>query len=124
QAGIAMNEVDSVVFYEKPIVKFERTLHQHLQHFPKSFSAGLSTLPHWFDQKLQVQKIFQEELLYQKPILYSEHHVSHAASAFYLSGFSKAVIVTLDGVGEWATTTIGMGRGRLVQLDKEIHFPH
>lgn len=124
QAGIAMNEVDRVVFYEKPIIKFERIIHQHVQHFPKSYNSSVVTIPHWFDQKLQIAKIFKEELFYQKQILYSEHHLSHAASAFYLSGFEKAVVVTLDGVGEWATTTLGVGNGRKLKLDQEIHFPH
>jgi carbamoyltransferase len=123
-AKIAMNEVDMVVFYEKPILKFDRTLHQHLQHFPKSYQASMDTMSHWFDQKLQIQKIFKEELNYLKPIHYSGHHLSHAASAFYLSGFKTAAIVTLDGVGEWATTTVGLGKNHQISIDKEIHFPH
>lgn len=124
QAGIAMNEIDKVIFYEKPIIKFERIVHQHLQHFPKSFGAGLRSLPHWFDQKLQIERIFRETLHYQKPLSYVQHHLSHAAAAYYLSGFQKAVIVTLDGVGEWATTTVGTGKGHTIKLDQEIHFPH
>lgn len=124
QAGKAINELDAVVFYEKPILKFDRILHQHLQHFPKSYLASSETLAHWFDQKLQIEKILREKLYYQGKILYSQHHLSHAASAFYLSGFKKAVIVTLDGVGEWATTTVGLGSGNKIKIDQEIHFPH
>ncbi|MDQ3008425.1 MAG: hypothetical protein M3Q81_02400 [bacterium] len=123
-ARIAMNEVDRVVFYEKPILKFDRILHQHLEQFPKSYDVSKSTMAHWFDEKLQIKKVIKEQLNYQKPIYYSEHHWSHAASAFYLSGYKKAVIVTLDGVGEWASTTVGIGNGSEIEIKKEIHFPH
>lgn len=122
--GKSINELDAVVFYEKPIIKFERTIHQHLENFPKSFSSALESVPQWFDQKLRIEKILREELNYHGKIYYSSHHLSHAASAYYLSGFKKAAILTVDGVGEWATTTLGLGKGKEIKIDQEISFPH
>lgn len=124
QFGKSINELDAIVFYEKPIIKFERIIHQHLQHFPKSLAANQDTLPHWFDQKLQVEKILKEELHYHGKVSYTSHHLSHAASSYYLSGFKKAAILTVDGVGEWATTTLGLGKGKEITIDQEIRFPH
>lgn len=123
-AKIAMNEVDVVAFYEKPIWKFERILHQHLQHFPYSYKAFINTAGGWFTQKLNVQKRLKEDLNYFGKIVYVPHHVSHAASSFYLSSFDKAVIVTLDGVGEWASTTVGTGDKNGIHIHDEIDFPH
>jgi len=122
--GKSINELDAVVFYEKPIIKFERTIHQHLQNFPKSLSSALDSIPQWFNQKLRIEKILREELNYHGKIYYSSHHLSHAASAYYLSGFKKAAILTIDGVGEWATTTMGIGKNKDIQIDQEISFPH
>ncbi|MBT4652560.1 MAG: hypothetical protein HN981_02910 [Candidatus Pacebacteria bacterium] len=124
ELGGAINEIDAVVFYEKPIVKFERTISQHLQNFPKSLPLALSSIPELFDQKLQIEKILKEELNYHGKIYYSSHHLSHASSAYYLSGFKKAAILTVDGVGEWATTTLGIGKGKNIKIDQEISFPH
>jgi carbamoyltransferase len=124
EAGIAINEVDAVVFYEQPIKKFSRILHQHLQYFPKSLPTFLDTTGAWLNQKMDIQSLLKEELNYFGPVSYVPHHLSHSASAFYLSGFKTASIVTLDGVGEWATTTLGYGKGNSVVIDKEIHFPH
>ncbi|HNQ17110.1 MAG TPA: carbamoyltransferase [Candidatus Woesebacteria bacterium] len=123
-AGIAMNEVDEVVFYEKPILKYDRVLNQYLDTFPKCYSTCKDTISQWFDHKLQISQKLKEELFYLKPVLYVGHHLSHAASAYYLSGFKKSVILTLDGVGEWATTTIGTGIDGELKIDKEIQFPH
>jgi carbamoyltransferase len=122
--GKAINELDAVVFYEKPIIKFERSLSQHINNFPKSLGTALDAMPQWFDQKLQFEKILRDELNYYGKIYYSSHHLSHAASAYYLSGFKKSVILTLDGVGEWATSTLGVGQGKSIKIDQEIAFPH
>jgi carbamoyltransferase len=122
--GIAMNEIDIVVFYEKPILKFERILHQHLEHFPRSRKTFIDTTGSWLDQKLQIKKLLREKLYYHGKVYFIKHHLSHAAASYYLSDFKKSVIVTMDGLGEWATTTIGYGQGRKIKIDKEIHFPH
>lgn len=123
-AGIAINEVSAVAFYEKPIVKFERILHQHLQYFPKSYRVFRDTMAGWFNHKLDIKSTLKEKCHYFGPVLFFPHHLSHAASSYYLSGFKKAVIVTIDGVGEWATTTIGTGVKKTITLDQEIQFPH
>lgn len=122
--GISVQEVDVVVFYEKPIIKFERILHQHLAHFPKSRKVFMDTIGSWFDLKLQIPKTLKKTVGYTGPVKYIEHHLSHAASSYYISPFNTSVIVTLDGVGEWATTTVGFGRGNNIRIDREIHFPH
>jgi carbamoyltransferase len=124
QAGLSMHELDGVAFYEKPVVKFERVLHQHLQHFPKSLKSFLNTGGEWIHDRLQIKEKLQQDLNYHGPVFYVPHHQAHAASAFYFSGFKKAAIVTIDGVGEWATTTIGLGAGEKIRQDKEIRFPH
>ncbi|MFV1917613.1 MAG: carbamoyltransferase, partial [Patescibacteria group bacterium] len=121
---IAANEVDVVAFYEKPIIKFERVIDQHLQHFPISYKTFIESMDSWMIKKLQMRKLLSDEFSYHGKIQYILHHVSHAASAFYLSNFKKSAIVTIDGVGEWATTTIGVGQGKKIKIDKEIRFPH
>jgi carbamoyltransferase len=122
--GIAANEVTLVAFYEKPIIKFERALLQHIEYFPKSYSTFIETTPSWLDKKLQLKKTFEEKFHYFGKIVFFNHHLAHAASSYYLSNFKKAAIVTIDGVGEWATTTIGLGEKQSIRIDKEIHFPH
>ena len=122
--GIAMNEVDVVAFYEKPIIKFERIMSQHLQHFPKSRKVFVDTMGSWLTEKFRIKELLQDEFLYHGKVIYVPHHLSHAASTYYLSGFKKSTIVTIDGVGEWATTTIGVGENGKIKIDKEIHFPH
>lgn len=127
ESGLAINELDAIVFYEKPIWKFDRLLHQHLQHFPKSYRAFMDTTASWMTQKLNVKKILKDELHYHGPVLFLPHHLSHAASSYYLSGFDKSVITTIDGVGEWATTTIGVGgsdNSDKIKIHQEIRFPH
>ncbi len=121
---ISMNEVDLVAFYEKPIWKFERILHQHLQHFPLSYKAFMNTMGGWFSQKLNIEKRLTDDCHYFGKIVYVPHHVSHAASSFCLTNFDKAVILTLDGVGEWATTTLGYGDKSGIHIEQEIDFPH
>jgi carbamoyltransferase len=123
-AKISMTEVDVVAFYEKPILKFERILHQSLQHFPLTYKTFITTMEPWFDKRMQIRKILEDDYHFFGPVAFTEHHLSHAASAYYLSGFDKAVVMTLDGVGEWATTTVGTGIKNDIKLDQEIHFPH
>lgn len=123
ELGIAANEIDYVAFYEKPLIKFERVISQHLEYFPKSLDQFIKYMAPWFNERLNLSKTFKEELHYHGPIRYINHHLSHAASAFYLSGFKKAVLVNIDGVGEWTTTSIGLGEKNKIRLDKEIHFP-
>jgi len=122
--GIAMNEVDVVAFYEKPIIKFERIISQHLQHFPKSRKVFIDTMGSWLTEKLRIKELLSDEFFYHGKVIYIPHHFSHAASTYYLSGFNKSTIITIDGVGEWATTTIGTGEGGKIKIDKEIRFPH
>lgn len=123
-AEITAKDLTTVVFYEKPILKFDRTLRQHLQHFPKSRKIFVDTISSWFDLKLRIPTTLKKKFSYTGPVSYIEHHLSHAASSYYLSGFDEAAIVTIDGVGEWATTTMGYGNGMKIRIDRQIHFPH
>ncbi len=123
-AGIAANDISAVVFYEKPIVKFERIINQYLDSFPFSFRSFITTMHQWITQKLKIQSILKKEFHYHGEVFFTDHHLAHAASAYYLSGFDKSVILTLDGVGEWSTTTIGFAEGSDIRLDQEIRFPH
>ncbi len=127
EAGLAAAPLDAVAFYDKPILKFTRMLETYLAVAPGGWRTFPVVLPTWLGEKLNLRKTIQDELPGLRPdcpILFTEHHQSHAASAFYPSPFSEAAIVTIDGVGEWATTTIGVGRGREVRLLKELRFPH
>lgn len=124
QAGITAAQLDYVGFYDKPLIKFERLLYTYFATFPRSYSSYLKALPIWLKEKLWIPQLIQTELQYDGPILFSEHHVSHAASAFLVSPFEKAAILTIDGVGEWETTTYGIGEGNDIALTKRIHFPH
>ena len=123
-AGIEMSDIKAVAFYDKPLVKFERILKSHVAHFPKSFPQFVKGMPSWFATKLRLDKQLSKEFNYRGPIFYSEHHLSHAASAFFASGWDKAAILTVDGVGEWATTSWGVGEGTQIDLKNEIRFPH
>lgn len=122
--GISANEVDVISFYEKPLIKFERIISQYLENFPKSYNQFIKNIGPWFNTKLEIKKTLKKELNYFGKVHYIDHHLSHAASAFYLSPHDESVLVTVDGVGEWATTTIGTGKGKTISIDKEIHFPH
>jgi len=121
-----------VVFYEKPFVKFERLLESYLAFAPRGFRSFASAMPLWVKEKLFQKSILAKELAYtlgdqinwKERLLFSEHHLSHAASAFYPSPFESAAILTLDGVGEWTTTSIAVGKGKELKVIKEIHFPH
>ena len=122
--GISANDIDYVGFYEKPLLKFERLLYQHIDSFPKSAKTFTSAMPSWINEKLQVESILRKKTGYKKKILFIEHHLCHAASAFLVSPFRKAAVLTIDGVGEWTTTTYGLCEGSDITLSKEIKFPH
>jgi carbamoyltransferase len=125
QAGIGPEQLDAVGFYDKPLLKFERMLSTYVATFPRSFDSFRTAMPVWLHEKLWVPSIIRKELKpYKGPILFAEHHMSHAASAFLVSPFEEAAILTVDGVGEWATASYGTGRGTEIQMLKEIHFPH
>ena len=124
RAGITLGEVDAVGFYDKPLLKFERILETYLSVAPSGFRSFLMSGPLWVREKLFTERLLRDGLDgYNGPILYSEHHESHAASAFYPSPFEEAAILTIDGVGEWATTAYGVGRGADIELWSEMHWP-
>ena len=130
-ANLRLSEVDQIVFFEKPFLKFERLLETYVAFAPKGFASFSKAMPLWIKEKL-----FQKNLLFNKlkehdknyksdeNIFFSDHHLSHAASAFFPSPFEDAIILTADGVGEWATTTVAIGKGNKLDIKKEIHFPH
>jgi len=122
--NISIDDIEYVAFYEKPLLKFERVLSQHLEMFPWSFKVFVSSMPSWITEKIRIQKIIIKKLGYKKDIFFVGHHLSHAASTFLPSPFEKAAILTVDGVGEWSTTAIGKGEGNKIELIKEIKFPH
>jgi carbamoyltransferase len=131
EAKLKLSEVDYIVFYEKPFLKFERLLETYLAFAPRGFKSFSMSMPIWLREKLFQKKMLFDELKNHDKnfddigkIYFSEHHFSHAASAFYPSPFKNAVVLTLDGVGEWATTTLAKGEGRNLEILKEIHFPH
>jgi len=124
ETKITANDLDMVVYYEKPLLKFERILETYLYTAPKGIQSFIKALSVWTTQKLWISSKIQKQLNYQGEIYYSEHHMSHAASAFYPSPFQEALIITADGVGEWATTSIAKGCGNNIEILKEIHFPH
>ena len=131
EASLKLNEIDHVIFYEKPFLKFERLLETYVGFSPSGFKSFSMSMPSWLSEKLFQKKILFEALKEQdnnfnniKKINFSEHHLSHAASAFFSSPYEEAIILTLDGVGEWATTTISHGRNNKINILKEIHFPH
>jgi carbamoyltransferase len=124
-AGISGKDLDYVVFYEKPFHKFERILMTTFQTFPKSWRAFREAMITWLGDKLWVKSIIKDKIgIENNKILFGEHHLSHAASAFYPSPFEEAAILTVDGVGEWTTATLGIGKGTDIKLLKEIRFPH
>jgi carbamoyltransferase len=126
-AGLDAAQLDAVVFYDKPVLKFARLLETYLAVAPGGWRTFPPVLSNWLSEKLDLRKTIREELPGLRPdcqVLFTEHHQAHAASAFYPSPFTEAAILTIDGVGEWATTTIGVGRGREIQLLKELRFPH
>jgi len=124
-AGITAKDLDYVVFYEKPFQKFERLLMTTLQSFPRSWKVFRESMISWLGDKLWIKSILKDKLgVEDSKLLFSEHHHSHAASAFYPSPYDEAAILTIDGVGEWTTTTTGLGKGTDIKINKEIKFPH
>jgi carbamoyltransferase len=125
EAGIGPADLDAVGFYDKPLLKFERMLSTYVATFPRSFNSFRKAMPLWIHEKLWMPSLIRKELRpYKGPILFAEHHMSHAASCFLVSPFEEAAILTVDGVGEWATASFGVGRGTDITLFKEIRFPH
>ena len=131
EGNIKLSEIDHIVFFEKPFLKFERLLETYMAFAPKGFKSFSLSMPLWLREKLFQKKFLFDKLKHHdeefkdiKKIKFSEHHYSHAASAFYPSPFKEAVVLTLDGVGEWATTTVAVGRENKLEMLKEIHFPH
>jgi carbamoyltransferase len=128
EAGIAFDELSAVAFYDKPFLKFERLLETYHAFAPSGLRSFAAAMPVWIKEKLFMRRLLAEHLRElgnaRHSILFPEHHLSHAASAFYPSAFEDAAILTVDGVGEWATTTIGRGRGKDIEILSELHFPH
>ena len=132
EAKISADQIDNVVFYEKPFVKFERLLETYLAFAPKGFRSFAKAMPVWIKDKLfqksalikELKSTIDEDVNWRELLLFSEHHLSHAASAYYPSPFESAAVLTLDGVGEWTTTSLAIGKGSNLKVVKEIHFPH
>ena len=131
EAGITLDEVDHIAFYDKPFLKFERLLETYVANAPRGFKSFQMAIPVWIREKLFQKDLMQKEFREIVPkiqtrdkILFAEHHYSHAALAYYPSPFDEAVVLTLDGVGKWATTTVVIGRGSELEMKKELHFPH
>ena len=130
-SNLKLSQVDHIVFYEKPFLKFERLLETYVAFAPRGFKSFCKSMPIWLKDKLFQKKMLLDELKKhdenfsdEKKLYFSEHHLSHAASAFYPSPFEEAIVLTADGVGEWATTTVAIGKGNKLKILKEIHFPH
>ena len=125
-AGLGPEQVDHVVFYEKPLLKFERLLETYLAVAPAGLASFFKAVPTWVHEKLQLTRLMNEGLggRYTRPYVFTEHHEAHAASAFFPSPFDEAAVMTVDGVGEWATATLGVGRGARIELTHEMRFPH
>jgi len=124
EAGLKPGDLECVVFYDKPFVKFERILETYFGTSPFGIRSFLKAMPLWLKKKLWLPDIIAEDLGYEGPVLFAEHHESHAASAYYPSPFDEAAVLTIDGVGEWATNTIGSGSGTGLEILEEITFPH
>ncbi|MFZ0428041.1 MAG: carbamoyltransferase [Acidobacteriota bacterium] len=122
--GRSMGELDCVVFYEKPFMKLERLLDTYVRNCPRGLASYLKAMPVWFREKLWIKEQIRRQLEFDGPILFADHHESHAASAFFASPFESAALLTLDGVGEWTTTSLGRGRGTRIELLSEVRFPH
>ncbi len=124
KAGITQDQLDHVAFYDKPWIKFERLLETYLSYAPSGIKSFMMAMPLWLKEKLWMGDLVKKEMEYVGSVLYPEHHQSHAASAFFPSPFERAAIITMDGVGEWATASWGVGDGNKIDLRYELHFPH
>ena len=130
-AKIKLSDIDQIIFFEKPFLKFERLLETYVAFAPRGFKSFCMAMPVWLKDKLFQKKMLFNELKRHdnnfndiKKIYFSDHHLSHAASAFFPSPFEEAVVLTADGVGEWATTTVAIGKGNKLEIKKEIHVPN
>jgi len=132
EAGISQHQIDYIVFYDKPFLKFERLLETYLAFAPNGLKSFIASMPVWLKDKLFQKKVITDALQalwgknikWEERLLFSEHHLSHAASAFFPSPFESAAVLTMDGVGEWTTTSLAIGQGNKLEVVKEIHFPH
>lgn len=131
EAGLTLDDLDAIVFYDKPLLKFERLLETYYSFAPKGLISFLKAIPVWLNEKMFLRKLIHEGLLevevYDKKtalLLFPEHHISHAASTFFASPYEKSAILTIDGVGEWSTASIALGEGNSIKILKELHFPH
>jgi carbamoyltransferase len=131
EAGISATDIDVVAFYDKPFLKFERLLETYVALAPRGFESFRMAIPVWLREKLFLKdllvkelKSFAPDVAWEDRLKFSEHHLSHAASAFFPSPFEEAAVLTMDGVGEWATTSLAIGKGNALEVVKEIHFPH
>jgi carbamoyltransferase len=127
-AETSFNDLEAIAFYDKPYLKFERLIETYHAFVPRGMKSFLSAIPVWIKEKIFMKKLIRDELrrfgTVFPPILFPEHHLSHAASAFFPSAFREAAILTLDGVGEWATTAICSGKNNQIRILEELHFPH
>ncbi|MFW6347784.1 MAG: carbamoyltransferase [Cyclonatronaceae bacterium] len=124
EAGIRVSDLDAITFYDKPFLKFERILETYLATVPRGLRSAWKALPIWIKKKLWISELLREELQYDGRLLYTGHHESHGGSAFFPSPFEEATVLTIDGVGEWATSSIAHGKGNELKLLQELHFPH
>lgn len=124
EAGITIADIEYVAFYDKPFIKFERILETYVAYAPLGIRSFIKAIPLWMKKKLWMKELIRDELGYKGTILFPEHHESHAASAFFPSPYKEAAVITIDGVGEWATATFGVGKGNNLSLKAEIRFPH
>ncbi len=124
EAGIDISQVDYIGFYDKPLLKFERILESYIDNFPKSWRAFIAAMSVWLSKKLWIKEVIKNKLQYRGEIYFINHHLSHAASSFLVSPFDTSAILTVDAVGEWATATFGIGRGKDIKILKEINWPH
>lgn len=131
EAGLSISNIDTVVFYDKPFLKFERLLETYYKHAPRGWKSFITAMPIWMKEKMFLKRLIRQSLQEigsfdseKTPLLFPEHHHSHAASAFYPSPFEEAAVLTIDGVGEWATASISHGKGKDLTILKELHFPH
>ena len=124
EGGISVADLDLVAFYEKPFLKFDRILHSYLSYAPAGLRSFLMAIPLWIRERIWMKELLHRELGFEGKILFPEHHESHAASAFFPSPYQESAFLTVDGVGEWTTTSFGVGRGNQIELQSDLQFPH
>ncbi|MBN1526141.1 MAG: carbamoyltransferase [Candidatus Omnitrophica bacterium] len=124
EAGLKISDIDYVAFYDKPFIKFERILETYLAYAPSGIGSFIKAIPLWIKKKLWMKDLIKKELGYNGPMIFPEHHESHAASAFFPSPYKEAAILTMDGVGEWTTASLGLGEANAISIKAEIKFPH